>query len=190
MRRFPVCACSTAHLPLAERDTIDGLIRNAPRRCGRIIVDHPLLSIEPHQYGFWIHLGLLDDWPERPDELSPELWALLTDARKTGASWISFDRDEPPCDRFTVFPEMTEVAPKNSGNLAEPMATASPVAGKTTVRCGSCGSADVMRDAWACWDDDTQDWVLGSVFDAAFCEACENDTTLVVNKLEITEIGA
>ncbi|OAN58669.1 DUF5983 family protein [Sphingobium sp. TCM1] len=190
MRRFPVCACSTAHLPLAERDTIEGLIRNAPRKGGRIMVDHPLLSIEPHQYGFWIHLGLLDDWPERPDELSPEIWALLTHARKTGANWIGFDRDEPPCERFPVFPEITEVAPKESGDPAAPVATANRVAGKTTVRCASCGSADVMRDAWACWDDDTQDWVLGSVFDAAFCETCENDTTLVVNTLEITEIAA
>jgi hypothetical protein len=60
----------------------------------------------------------------------------------------------------------------------------------TTVRCASCGSADVMRDAWACWDDHTQDWVLGSVFDAAFCEVCENDTTLVVEILETTKIAA
>jgi hypothetical protein len=89
-----------------------------------------------------------------------------------------------------VFPEITEVAPKDSGDPAAPVATANLVAGKTTIRCGSCGSADVMRDAWACWDDDTQDWVLGSVFDAAFCETCENDTTLVANTLEITEIAA
>jgi hypothetical protein len=189
MRRFPVCACSTAHLPFAERDTIDGLIRLAPRNGGRVIVDHPLLSIEPHQYGFWIHLGLLDDWPERPDALSPEIWALLTHARKTGANWISFDHDEPPCDRFPVFPATTEIAATQSGDLAEPAAAARPVAG-TTVRCASCGSADVMRDAWACWDDHTQAWVLGSVFDAAFCEACENDTTLAVEILETTEIAA
>ncbi|MFD1104029.1 DUF5983 family protein, partial [Sphingobium olei] len=129
-------------------------------------------------------------WPERPDELSPEIWALLTHARKTGANWISFDRDEPPCKRFPVFSEVTETASEDAGDLAAPVATANPVAGRTTVRCGSCGSADVMRDAWACWDDDTQDWVLGSVFDAAFCETCENDTTLVVKILESTEIAA
>ncbi|BAK66607.1 hypothetical protein SLG_19320 [Sphingobium sp. SYK-6] len=189
MRRFPVCACSTVHLPLAERNTIEALILAAHIHSGRIIIDHPILSIEPHQYGYWIHLGLLDDWPERPDTLSPEIWALLTHARKTGATWISFDRDEPPCDRFPVFPEETEIVAKESGDLAEPVATASPVAG-TTVRCASCGSTDVMRDAWACWDDHAQDWVLGSVFDAAFCEACENDTTLVVEILETMEMAA
>ncbi|PBN41034.1 hypothetical protein SxD43FB_24320, partial [Sphingobium sp. D43FB] len=41
-----VCACSTAHLPRAENDAIDRLIQYAPRRRGRIIVDHPILSIE------------------------------------------------------------------------------------------------------------------------------------------------
>ncbi|WP_235209786.1 hypothetical protein [Sphingobium sp. Ant17] len=57
MRRFPVCACSTAHLPRAENDAIDRLIQHAPRRSGRIIVNHPILSIEAHQYGFWVHLA-------------------------------------------------------------------------------------------------------------------------------------
>ena len=88
MRRFTVCACSTAHLPPDEYHAIEQLIQYAPRRSGRIIVDHPILSIEAHQYGCWVHLGFIDDWPDRPDGLSPEFWALLSDARKAGANWL------------------------------------------------------------------------------------------------------
>ena len=180
MRRFPVCACSTAHLPRAENDAIDRLIQYAPRRSGRIIVDHPILSIEAHQYGFWVHLGFMDDWPERPDALSPEFWALLADARKAGANWLSFDRDEPPSDRFPVFATMQREA---TGDAGESVNAATP-AGRITIRCSACGSAEVMRDAWARWDDDAQDWVLGAVFDAAFCEACEKDATLSEQPLD------
>jgi hypothetical protein len=39
--------------------------------------------------------------------------------------------------------------------------------------CSWCGSADVSRDAWASWDVEEQDWVLGAVFDQGFCQACE-----------------
>ena len=39
--------------------------------------------------------------------------------------------------------------------------------------CSWCGSADVSRDAWASWDIDRQEWVLGAVFDDGFCHACE-----------------
>ncbi|MEN2790235.1 hypothetical protein ABC974_11410 [Sphingomonas oligophenolica] len=50
---------------------------------------------------------------------------------------------------------------------------------KITIRCGNCGGDNVMRDAWATWDDASQSWVLGNVFDAAFCNDCEADATLV-----------
>lgn len=39
--------------------------------------------------------------------------------------------------------------------------------------CSWCGSTDVSRDAWAAWNVARQDWVLSSVFDAGFCQACE-----------------
>ena len=39
-------------------------------------------------------------------------------------------------------------------------------------RCASCGSADILRDAYACWDVDTQEWVLHSCYDEYRCEAC------------------
>lgn len=44
--------------------------------------------------------------------------------------------------------------------------------------CATCGSDDVQRDAWAEWDMDKQEWVLGTVFDAGHCEVCGGDTSL------------
>ncbi len=46
-------------------------------------------------------------------------------------------------------------------------------------RCRSCGSSDILRDAWACWDVDTQQWVLHSCYDAFHCEDCGCDTKRV-----------
>jgi len=103
MRRSHICICSTAHVPADERAEIDALIARSPRRRRRVIVDHPDLSIEPHQYGFSVHLGIFDDPLERPDTLSPDLWRLLASAHDSGASWISFDCDEPPCAKFPIF---------------------------------------------------------------------------------------
>ncbi len=40
-------------------------------------------------------------------------------------------------------------------------------------RCTSCGSADILRDAYACWDVDTQQWVLHSCYDLFRCETCD-----------------
>lgn len=185
MRRFSVCTCSTAHLPLIERDAIDRLIRDAPRRHGRILVEHDALSIEAHQFGFAVHLGLFDDHQGRPDGVSPELWSLMLQARRQGASWLWFDRDEPPARGLPVFPdrEGEEEGGDGHGDDLRPAAPSRPV----TICCSACGSAEVMRDAWAQWDDGEQDWVLGAVFDAAFCAACENDATLEQRPLGATE---
>lgn len=40
-------------------------------------------------------------------------------------------------------------------------------------RCPECGSTDgVVRDAFASWDEDTQEWVLSSVYDNFSCNEC------------------
>lgn len=39
--------------------------------------------------------------------------------------------------------------------------------------CGGCGSSHITRDAWAEWDEEEQDWVLGAVFAFAFCHGCQ-----------------
>ena len=45
--------------------------------------------------------------------------------------------------------------------------------------CEKCGSTRVTCDAWAEWGEDEQAWVLGTVFDHAFCHACERKTRIV-----------
>jgi hypothetical protein len=47
-----------------------------------------------------------------------------------------------------------------------------------TFICETCGSKLVTRDAWAAWDEGSQDWVLGAAFDYAFCHTCEAETHL------------
>ena len=46
--------------------------------------------------------------------------------------------------------------------------------------CVCCGSPIVLRDAFANWDVDSQQWVLHSVYDFYYCEACD-ETTEVIN---------
>ncbi len=41
--------------------------------------------------------------------------------------------------------------------------------------CGQCGSEDVKRDAWAEWNPDTGSWELENVFDAAYCQNCDDN---------------
>ena len=45
--------------------------------------------------------------------------------------------------------------------------------------CGTCGSDEVSRDAWANWDTDEQQWVRGAVFDYAHCHRCDGETRLL-----------
>ena len=40
-------------------------------------------------------------------------------------------------------------------------------------RCSSCRSIDILRDAWVCWDENTQHWVLHSCYYAYRCEHCD-----------------
>lgn len=104
MRRTSLFICSTAHLPDDERDAIDRLIVEAPRNeGGRLIVQHLDLAIEAYQYGFFVHTGVVEDGTDRPDSVSPQLWAVICSAAAAGASWILFDRDEPPTLGLPVF---------------------------------------------------------------------------------------
>ena len=36
----------------------------------------------------------------------------------------------------------------------------------------------MTRDAWAEWDADSQDWVLGAVYDYSYCHACDEDARI------------
>jgi hypothetical protein len=55
---------------------------------------------------------------------------------------------------------------------------------RKSMHCSQCGGEDVMRDAWATWDVTSQTWVLGEVFDYAFCADCEADATIVERPLD------
>lgn len=49
---------------------------------------------------------------------------------------------------------------------------------KLNMVCSVCGSKDVVRDAWAEWDFEAQEWVLQNVFDNAYCETCEGECSI------------
>lgn len=54
--------------------------------------------------------------------------------------------------------------------------------------CAECGSTNVLKDAYACWDVSTQDWVLSSTYDSNTCDDCgEHDISLV--EIEADENG-
>lgn len=161
MRRFHTCVCSTLHLPADERRFIERLM--VGRRAGWSLFEHTDLTIVPHHDGYMIHVGVTDDHAVRPDGVPPVLWRLLHLAADEGASWLSFDAEELPQTDLPVYPDDPPTKAGGSG---------------VAVRCKACGSLDVMRDAWARWDAAAQAWTLGSVFDAAFCNACETDATL------------
>jgi hypothetical protein len=53
--------------------------------------------------------------------------------------------------------------------------------------CDTCGGSTVTRDAWAEWDTEEQEWVLGAAFDYAYCHDCDKETNLVEVDLETRE---
>jgi len=44
--------------------------------------------------------------------------------------------------------------------------------------CSYCGSTDVLVDAWAKWDEETQTWVLHSVYENSICNACDGEAEI------------
>lgn len=60
-----------------------------------------------------------------------------------------------------------------------PPASLRPAEVAVAFACRSCGSTHVTRDAWAEWDTDLQEWVLGAVYDHAYCHDCDDDTRLI-----------
>lgn len=38
--------------------------------------------------------------------------------------------------------------------------------------CPECGAEDVVLDAYAAWDVETQDWVLHSTYEEKRCNTC------------------
>lgn len=42
--------------------------------------------------------------------------------------------------------------------------------------CNTCGSDNVMADAWAEWDVSKQRWEISNTFDEMFCQDCDGPT--------------
>ena len=50
---------------------------------------------------------------------------------------------------------------------------------RVTYLCERCGSDLVTLDAWAEWDVEQQEWVLGATYDHTYCHKCDEETHLV-----------
>ena len=59
---------------------------------------------------------------------------------------------------------------------------------RIAIICGTCGSDEVSRDAWANWDIGKQEWVLGAIFDYGHCHRCEGESRLI--EVEIAQGSA
>lgn len=53
-----------------------------------------------------------------------------------------------------------------------------PKAKRVYMRCESCGSEDVRKDAFAEWKAAAGAWVLAETYDACHCNACEGEAKL------------
>jgi hypothetical protein len=56
--------------------------------------------------------------------------------------------------------------------------TRPPVA-KIAKCCSTCGGENIVVDAWAEWNVETQRWELGATFDHSVCEDCDGETRIV-----------
>ncbi|OAN53496.1 hypothetical protein [Sphingobium sp. TCM1] len=57
-------------------------------------------------------------------------------------------------------------------------------------RCRHCGSGQISRDANACWDEETQDWVLLATYDSQTCERCGADSNHLVDWVPLAAPGS
>ncbi|MBS1092367.1 hypothetical protein JK208_12210 [Gluconobacter sp. Dm-74] len=83
----PVCRhldLSTGHLPVAERDACELYLRSGGT-AGRSCLGGP--------YGWMIHVPT--EAEDVPHDVSPELAALMAQAREQDCYYIHFDRDGP-----------------------------------------------------------------------------------------------
>lgn len=51
--------------------------------------------------------------------------------------------------------------------------------GKEQPVCNRCGNEDVLADAYASWNFETQEWEISQAFDKnAFCPGCDGETKI------------
>lgn len=51
------------------------------------------------------------------------------------------------------------------------------------MQCKHCGSDEVVKDAWAQWDEHKQEWILKDMFVFEYCTNCEGETNIIEIKL-------
>lgn len=57
---------------------------------------------------------------------------------------------------------------------------------KINVVCPCCGSKNILKDAYATWNTDAQDWELHSTYDDIVCEDC-GEHSKCADEVEIEE---
>jgi hypothetical protein len=55
--------------------------------------------------------------------------------------------------------------------------------------CSHCHSENVVRDAWAQWDNEKQKWRLFDIFPESFCRDCEGETNIAPVLIKEPETG-
>ena len=48
---------------------------------------------------------------------------------------------------------------------------------KVKYQCPHCNSDEILRDAYASWNVDSQQWELENVFDYTICNQCEREVS-------------
>ncbi len=54
---------------------------------------------------------------------------------------------------------------------------------KITKVCPECGSTEIDRDATACWDVESQAWVIAGLQDGFYCADCDSNLRDVEDKI-------
>jgi hypothetical protein len=54
---------------------------------------------------------------------------------------------------------------------------------RVTMVCSTCGSENVLVDAWAEWDVENQSWVVAETFKNAICNECDGECSINEKKL-------
>lgn len=55
---------------------------------------------------------------------------------------------------------------------------------KIRYTCSTCGSTNIVWDAWASWNEEEQVMELENTFDDCFCNKCEQSTKDVYQEVE------
>ena len=78
--------------------------------------------------------------------------------------------------------EPTDTSKNADGaDLAAPSALEYPA-------CRSCGSENVVCDAWAKWNRTAQEWELDQTFDDTFCRDCDENQKVEWKRIEETKV--